>query len=887
MKRVILFFVLINTPQLTLSNDGFMQDFFNRFPHLPFGNMNSFKHLHDTGSMAVTDSLIPAGDDFPFRNSERSYFKSVSYESKSTTLPRIIATTTIKPVTPKKKLFSRKKLFEKKSSKPTVSSLPRLKSKSKYENFKIVSTTPAYGQVLPKFGTSKIKELRQSFFSYSDQYNSRHHLYPQDEDFNTQLLRPHVMGDSHYNSYDPFLQTPLSDPSSTTKESSLEKHFYYGDTTTMKPHKYKVRMRAKKKGIVINEKAVSGEVHKSINMNEVLDEDEEDHTATTVPPPTSTTTKSTTTTTTLPPSSVSEIPKMKVSEMPSVKTSSKYHYKLTPTTKPARKRLFFPAESPPQMFYSPLSYSQYDFEGFMPTPHLPRSPAVTQSPKLKYSYSYTTTKTPKSPEQSSVIVMPPFTPLPNTSSTSSSSSDTTDRKTVAKEKHGVYFIPRYHYPDYTHLHHKHPLTNNSLTPELRTVDDNHLEDITEDEDKTGDKDVRKYSYKVMGGHVEDVRGLRPLPETRVNDKYLYRPPPPLLYYSPPPRGLPPVSHHHDSPYPYHVYHVEEPPRTPPTTTYHSRIKYKSNDDEDHENDVKPSSQVEVDGEAPRKFLPHDKIIKATFFEDNNLSDDIIDSTKSAITLSKSPKLLRSRYSVDNQIDSRDEDNLFKRNLNQIMRRQFHIQPSQLLSGFSPLHQHSERVETSGETLLKNRNLDNDAVNIGAKQRTTTSVSEQLTNNGIDNMKLEREQDLVNNNVDDIEDGNEKKESKHLLSNILQNYKSREIKRNFQHQKFLSPIQSIKENLFARFLKYFRRKPKSVKIQTTTTTAATTTTSTEDPMPSTTTTAMKGVDMRLPQNFIGDFSRKTKPDYRPPSSQDSYRNFLRKLKKNQSLGRNES
>ena len=58
---------IIIGPQLSDASDGFMQDFFQRFPHLPFGNLKSFKYLHDQGSMSVTDSLIPAKDDYPFR----------------------------------------------------------------------------------------------------------------------------------------------------------------------------------------------------------------------------------------------------------------------------------------------------------------------------------------------------------------------------------------------------------------------------------------------------------------------------------------------------------------------------------------------------------------------------------------------------------------------------------------------------------------------------------------------------------------------------------------------------------------------------------------------------------------------------------------------------
>ena len=261
----------VTTPSFSVASDGFMQDFFQRFPHLPFGNLNSFRYLHDQGSMSVTDSLIPEKDDYPFRKySNDKYEKSKDRSSNN----EISSPATKRPKTTKKNNSRNKKrlLFSKsKYSKTTTSTVKSSKS-SNYNNFKIVSTTPAYAQKdnLSELGPSKINEMQNSFYSYSDQYNSRYFLYPQhDDDFHTQLLRPKLMSDSKYFAFDPFLQTPGSVGARESTTVTLERHFYYGDTTTMKPAaKYKIR-KQKKKGIVINEKALSGEVH---NVKEISDE---------------------------------------------------------------------------------------------------------------------------------------------------------------------------------------------------------------------------------------------------------------------------------------------------------------------------------------------------------------------------------------------------------------------------------------------------------------------------------------------------------------------------------------------------------------------------------------------------------------------------------------
>ena len=261
----------VTTPSFSVASDGFMQDFFQRFPHLPFGNLNSFRYLHDQGSMSVTDSLIPAKDDYPFRKySDDKFVKSKDRSSNN----EISSPATKRPKSTQKNNSRNKKrlLFSKsKYSKTTTGTVKSSTKSSNYNNFKIVSTTPAYAQKdnLSELGPSKINEMQNSFYSYSDQYNSRYFLYPQhDDDFHTQLLRPKLMSDSKYFAFDPFLQTPGSVGGRESTTVTLERHFYYGDTTTMKPAaKYKIR-KQKKKGIVINEKALSGEVHNVKEINE-------------------------------------------------------------------------------------------------------------------------------------------------------------------------------------------------------------------------------------------------------------------------------------------------------------------------------------------------------------------------------------------------------------------------------------------------------------------------------------------------------------------------------------------------------------------------------------------------------------------------------------------
>ena len=567
---------VLTLPQIVISSDGFMLDFFKRFPNLPFGNMNSFKYLHDQGSMPVTNSLIPKDDDFPFHKESENYFQSKlsrfqtndrsskEFEARTKKHPRIKKQPTTPRSSPRtstgtarqnnKNAYRKdtKKILFKKYPKSTITTalyknVPKKTTIStstyaqSYDNFKIVSTTPVYGKDnrLPSYGTSKLQQMRKSFVSYSDQFSSRHSLYLEDDDFHTQLMRPKMMSDTKYISYDPFLKTSVSE---APPVATLEKHFYYGDTTTMTPPpKYKIR-RQKKKGIVINEKANSGEVHNLLDVKE--EEVSTTSTSSTTPPPT-------TSTTTLSPSSVSELPTMIVSELPRTKPKfpprikkpkpeNKYHYRLTTP----KIRLF---DKPPTngIVYSPLSYIRYDFDKFMPAPAdlPPVPPSSIQSPKLRYTYTTTTIKPSKKPGGSStVVVMPPYTPAPNKTTSTTSTTTITNTSTsssVTTPKHDVYFTPKVN-PYYISSIHKSKkpivldksINQDTIKMEVVAAGDGGESELDIDVENntyshTHDPaPVYKYKYKMKGGHINNVTKYKNI-NSPVNvdggnpDKYLY------------------------------------------------------------------------------------------------------------------------------------------------------------------------------------------------------------------------------------------------------------------------------------------------------------------------------------------------------------------------------
>ena len=930
--------ILVTTARLSLSSDGFMQDFFQRFPHLPFGNLNSFKYLHDQGSMPVTNSLISANDKFPFRDEPRDNNKYLrnrvaDVKSNDRTASNEISTPTTKksekpkPTTKitlrnKKKLFAKKpnsassstsnssarknkkKLFSK-YPKTTVKSLTK---KPGYNNFRIVSTTPSYGQKnsLPEFGTSKIKEMRNSFFSYSDKHNSQYFLYPQDKDFHTQLLRPKLMSDSKYFAYDPFLQNPAG-RTEAPPTVTLEKHFYYGDTTTMRPPaKYKIRRQKLKKGIVITEKAVSGEVHNIAETEEP-------------PPPVTTTTTTTTTattiettaataappppttsTTTLSPSSVSELPAMVVSELPRARPPGKYHYKLTtPHPRP---------EPGPGLVYSPLSYSQYDFHEFLP-PHAAPGPAP---PRLKYMYTTT-----EPPAAAAHVVMPPYTPAPN--------------KTAPPELTPAPGL---------HNQSRHATHDSSINPGAEQVtggagggggaheldiDENNTSSHTADP-RPGHHNKYAYRYKLRGAPASaDPSG----PGSGPREPYVpvYPPPPPL--YAPRPRPypfLPPLSAPHYPPHP--SYNVQESPEHKQQQfMYHSKIKYMPKEDKDKLK-YKYTSRVNVKEDKFQKYLPHNKIIKATFFEDEELKNNVkiveeaSEPTVQEDTLEKpisgedkpenhdavyykpqdrslrSSKLIGSKYNAIDRMQHVKENRLFKHNLEQLRSHQFQIQPSDFMSGFLPLQDQAEISRSAGKlSATGSRNLGNSRnTKLYLEQRTssvptstTTTRPLPATNTHIDNVDEYQRRSDLRDNYSVIRKENQRNDPRkqNILQLILRKYKNKHLdnKSNVLEKKLVqkpseeivkeksvSPIQSIKESLFGRFLKYFQSgsvKESESKVSTT--------------PPSVT---EESQESRIPQTFLINFARQKKfKDTSPPSSQDSYKNFLLKL--GNKKGRNES
>ena len=651
----------------------------------------------------------------------------------------------------------------------------------------------------------------------------------------------------------------------------------------------------------------------------------------------------TTSTTTLDSSSVSEMPRMVISDLPDrirIKPPpSKYHYRLTT---PPYKR----PDRGPVLLYSPHS-SKYEF---LPEPREPPSPApnTAQSPKLEYTY--TTIKTTMSSQrpETKVVVMPPYTPAPNKTATP------IDKETATTLPAGsIHFTTE-------------DFDLKSETGGGNDVSDPEKGGGSELDSESGNisHTSNKYTYKLRGGQVDYV----PRPPVRHNDKvlHIFRDPhealggqgyrPPLFYerspprYPPPPSAgspLPPLAPQHYQPYPYHVPHHElgkeqfkelSPEHKVQQFKYHSKIKYMSKEKKSNLK-YKYSTPVKVQDDKPKKFLPHDKIIKATFYEDQKLIEDIDDdnvvetsdpSIKKENTLElslddeetsennqgiyfkqplrerslfKSPKLIRTQYSVDNPMERFDEDNLFKRNLREIMNNQFQIEPSDFLSGFLPVKENNPRTGKYARyswNLGNNRNRDlkmertEPPTSVTKSTTTTARPSSAHTDNG--------EQDLLHN-YSGLSANTKKypRKQHNLLQLILKKYKTKPQKTMVKQEinvpkpanlvmkaKSASPIQSIKESLFGRFLKYFRGKPiRKPMLAEPKLFSPTLTLSTHQPKIKTKMDDEENQESeRIPNEFLEDIGRhKGAGVTDPPSSQDTYKRFLLKLEKEN--GRNET
>ena len=927
---------LLLAPREVLSNDGFMQDFFSRFPNLPFGNMKSFKFLHDRGSMPVSNKLLTDNDDFSSfgfhhikkRKNEFSNLPKSQDMSVTVSVNEVHSTTTKSTISKGKQriLFSKrksKKSYQKKTTvKPSIklttksylrgSTVDRLKY---YNDFKIVSTTPVYGEEnqLAKYGSPK-----PSFYFYQDNFSSRHHIY-HDDFFATQMDKPKELADQQFFAYDPFLQ---SQPSTERPEdTTLESHFYYGD---LKP-RYKVRNKKKrKKGIVINEKAASGdrgrEVHNLLEAEgkgetkapaELLTEVTPTSTTstTTTDPPTSSTS-----TTTVHPTSVSELPRL----LPYQRKTRLYHYRHPNTG----------------LMYSPLHYKPMGYDEFLPVPA--SSTASTSRPR--YSQTTVTTGKPRFGPPARLVVtevvMPPYTPDTNTTNTTNITTTTTSSTaTTVTTTESVYFTPEYSAEDFTQF------------TETETAGD-----IGRNNSKTSHDNQNKYSYsyKVLQGHVTHMDG-----DDGGDDKYSYtlrEPPSPVSYpgpnlpprrygppYYPPPPPPPPPPSPSPSPssHPYPFYSAtEQSAYSRPEYKYHSKIRYGGLKEKGPTLKYKYSTPVKVSKAGPKKYLPHNQIIKATFFEDveEEEEEEEEDSTKDLMTKDTVDDSEDEVESVAEKLDSKDskyptrfkrkkhplflkpyrksskylrnidrvgsldydenfEDGMFQANLRRIMQNQFSVRPSDYLSGFVPVNSHEKQRNYGG------KNVDLEKVNANTKinnSRKPSSAWSATTKSPLHTTKLfarnklraeERQEDLRDNYLDLSE--REGKEGNDLLSVILQKYRKKHNKLSSKQTttkksgvrtskgaafSLKSPVQSIKENLLDRFLKHFRKKPTPTPTPVRKTSPAASKTE-AGPEPS-----------RLPQSFLHEFEKKGSKDSIPPSSQDSYRNFLRKLSQQ---GRNES
>ena len=144
---------LVLLPFQTCAIDGFMNDFFQRFPNLPFANMNTLRYLQDQGGIPVKDSLLKDDHTRQFKRqiakSDRLTFKSkVLSEPKSdphttiigpeeTTITMNKSLPAVKSTTPRIKFARKRILYLRPTPKPYTANSYYFDSSS------ILSTTPS------------------------------------------------------------------------------------------------------------------------------------------------------------------------------------------------------------------------------------------------------------------------------------------------------------------------------------------------------------------------------------------------------------------------------------------------------------------------------------------------------------------------------------------------------------------------------------------------------------------------------------------------------------------------------------------------------------------------------------------------------------------------
>ena len=495
------------------ASDGFMTDFFAKFPNLPFANVHSLEaHL---GELPHRETLLEDGQ------VKRQVMKVKKLFYKSKVLPEKsedgdldgkirIKSKVISGPTPKSKKKGKKLLFKSRLLPSPSTPLPNVRpgkagSGTNYPvssdqdyfdrfglanpvHFQQQQRSPITTNLPNEFSTmdSKVSKkrfhkLKSNFSYYADEYGSRHFGPVSEDFFATQIVRPRVTAEKGFSAFDPFTHSPRK-----RRKYGHKDHFYYEETKKIKSDKEhkktshehkkvshehkksstfsltrkkipsKVLYRKPKVGIVIKEKAVSGEVQnpstsstspvhaaseneltttvppgraelKSLPFLEVEEEGivSEEERATPAPPVTETTPSTTTAstsptsvpasksttkkTTTLPSSSVSSLPPLaKISHT----STLSLRYRITPS----------PSPHPPfhNTYLGAPHQQPFDFNTFMTVPrYLPRLPDIprhhtVEAPKHTKSFTkYLTRSTARpSPPPSSrpTSILPPYTP---------------------------------------------------------------------------------------------------------------------------------------------------------------------------------------------------------------------------------------------------------------------------------------------------------------------------------------------------------------------------------------------------------------------------------------------------------------------------------------------
>ena len=499
-------FLLGLTPAPGIASDGFMLDFFAKFPNLPFANVHSLEaHL---GELPHRETLLEDGQ---VKREVKKVKKKLFYKSKVLSEKSEdgdggkmrIKSKILSGPTPKSKKKGKKLLFKSRllpsPSTPLPSVQPRKTTygtnspaadQDYFDRFALANPvhfqqkqrSPITTNLPNEFSTMDSKVSKKRFHklksNFADEYGSRHFGPVSEDFFATQIVRPRVTAEKGFSAFDPFTHSPRK-----RRKYGHKDHFYYEETKKIKSGKEhkkaseehkktsnlspmrkhvpsKVLYRKPKVGIVIKEKAVSGEVQNpstsstsavpAASENELTStaapeqaevkslpflEEEEDEgivyeevRATTAPPVTGTTpstttssistspssvtaSKSTTTrTTTLPSSSVSSLPPL---ARTSYTSTLNLRYRITPSPSPPTPALFH------RTYLGAPHQQPFDFNTFMTVPrYLPRLPDIPkhhtpQAPKHTKSFTkYLTRSTvhPSPPPSRPTSILPPYTP---------------------------------------------------------------------------------------------------------------------------------------------------------------------------------------------------------------------------------------------------------------------------------------------------------------------------------------------------------------------------------------------------------------------------------------------------------------------------------------------